>query len=337
MLEDKFKKIKYLKHKIKLKDLIIYLVPLLIILMVFVKVPYYIILGGGSIDMNDKIKIEKEYKSNGSFGALYVSEMRGNVFFYLLSYVVPSFDRVKISKVVYDNENTSDYDKREKIYFDNSTDMATLVAYQKAGKNINIINKKYKVMFISKNSKTDLKVGDKILKIDNNIINEYSDIENYIKEKKIGDSLSIEVLRDNKKIITKSDLIDIDGIPKLGIYISNDYSYKLAPKMKLKFDKKQEGPSGGLITALTIYNKLIKEDITKGKKILGTGTINEKGFVGPIGGVKEKLSGAAKEKADIVLVPKDNYDEAKKEKRNNNYKFKLISISTFDEALEKLK
>ena len=338
MLEDKIKKIKkFLKERIKIKDIIIYLIPLIIIILALIKVPYYIKLGGGSINIDDRIKIEGEYKSKGSFGALYVSEMRGNVLFYLLSYVVPGYDRVKISKVVYQNEKTSDYDKREKIYFDNSTDMATLVAYKKAGKNISITNKNYRVIYISKESKTDLKIGDKLLKMDNNIIKEYGDIEKYLKSKKINDTISIEVLRDNKKVLTNTTLINIDNSPKMGIYISNNYSYKLNPKMKLDFDKKQEGPSGGLITALTIYNKLVKEDITKGKKIVGTGTINEEGLVGPIGSVKDKLSGASKEKADIVLVPDSNYKEALKEKNKNKYKFKLISVKSFDEALEKLK
>lgn len=337
MLEAILNKIKGFKDKIKLKDLIFYLVPLTIILLAFIKVPYYIKLGGGSIDINDRIKIEGEYKSKGSLGALYVSEMRGNVLFYLLSYVVPGIEKVKISKVVYDNEDTNDYDKREKIYFDNSTDMATLVAYKKAGKSISITNNNYKVIYISKDSKTDLKIGDKILEVDNNKIKEYSDIQKYIDSKKINDKVSILVLRDKKEVITNSNLIDIEGKPKLGILISNDFDYKLNPKMKLNFDKKQEGPSGGLITALTIYNKLVKEDITNGKKIVGTGTINEEGLVGPIGGIKEKLSGASSEKADIVLVPESNYKEAISVKNKKKYKFKLISVKTFDEALEKIK
>ena len=215
--------------------------------------------------------------------------------------------------------------------------MATLVAYQKAGKSVSVTNNNYKVTYISKDSKTNLKIGDKLLKIDNNVIKEYKDIENNIKNKKINDTVLIEVLRDGKKEVTNSTLIDIEGLPKLGIYISNNYSYKLDPKMKLNFDKKQEGPSGGLITALTIYNKLVKEDITKGKKIVGTGTINKDGLVGPIGGVKYKLSGAAKEKADIVLVPEENYKESLKELNKHKYKFKLIGVKTFDEALDKLK
>ena len=56
-------------------------------------------------------------------------------------------------------------------------------------------------------------------------------------------------------------------------------------------------------TALLIYDYLTEEDITKGRTIVGTGTIDENGNVGSIGGVKYKLKGAVKNKAEIFLVP----------------------------------
>ena len=50
---------------------------------------------------------------------------------------------------------------------------------------------------------------------------------------------------------------------------------------------------------LAIYNSLVDKDITKGKKVVGTGTIEEDGSVGSIGGVKYKLNGAVRQKADV--------------------------------------
>ena len=62
---------------------------------------------------------------------------------------------------------------------------------------------------------------------------------------------------------------------------------------------------------LAIYNSLVDKDITKGKKVVGTGTIEEDGSVGSIGGVKYKLNGAVRQKADVFLVPAgENYEEA---------------------------
>ena len=89
--------------------------------------------------------------------------------------------------------------------------------------------------------------------------------------------------------------------------------------------------------SLTIYNKLVKEDITNGKKIVGTGTIDVDGKVGEIGGVKYKLIGAVKNKADIFICPVENYEEAVKVAKEKDYDIKIISAKTFDEVLEKLK
>ena len=49
--------------------------------------------------------------------------------------------------------------------------------------------------------------------------------------------------------------------------------------------------------ALTIYNKLTPEDITKGKIITGTGTIERNGSIGEVSGIEHKLKGAIFNKA----------------------------------------
>ena len=89
--------------------------------------------------------------------------------------------------------------------------------------------------------------------------------------------------------------------------------------------------------ALDIYNKITEYDLTKGKKIAGTGSIDAEGNIGKIDGVKYKLKGAVNKKADVFIVPYENYDEAIKIKEKNNYNIKIIESSTLKEAIEKLK
>ena len=89
--------------------------------------------------------------------------------------------------------------------------------------------------------------------------------------------------------------------------------------------------------SLEIYSQLINKDITRGRKIVGTGTISEDGEVGEIDGVKYKLRGAVKNKAQIFITPSgDNYKEAVKEKKKNNYKIKIIEAKNFKQVLEEL-
>ncbi len=123
----------------------------------------------------------------------------------------------------------------------------------------------------------------------------------------------------------------------MGVSIIPIYDYQLDPELKLSFKRSESGPSGGLTMALTIYNRLVQEDITKGKKIVGTGTIDMDGNVGEIGGVTYKLQGAVSEKADVFIVPNGkNYEDVMKMKEKKGYDIEIIGVDTFEDALQKL-
>lgn len=310
--------------------------PIIITICLIIPVPYYVKLGGGTLVLNDEISIEGEGKEKGTFEALYVRESKAIVLTYLLSYVVPSFDREKVSDVVLDEEEEDSYNYREKLYFTSSLDAATKVAFEKAGKDVEVSSSKFLVIYIDKMAKTNLEVGDEILEINGEKVDSYDEMADLIGENKVNDQLKITVKRANKEVETTSTLIEIDKAPKLGVVISNEIKYSSDPKVQFDFNGRQAGPSGGLMIALTIYNKLMPEDITGGKKIVGTGTIDTSGNVGEIGGIKHKLIAASKKNADVVFVPNANYSEAKKLKEKKNYKFELVSVSTFDEAINYL-
>jgi len=93
------------------------------------------------------------------------------------------------------------------------------------------------------------------------------------------------------------------------------------------------GSSGGFANALFIYASLIDDDIIKNRKIVGTGTIDEDGNVGAIGGVKYKLKAALNSKADVFFVPDDNCLEAKNIKEEKKYDLNIVCIRNFDDAI----
>lgn len=314
------------------KEVISFFLPIIVAIIFIIPLPYYIRMGGGIIPLENRIQIKGEGK-NGYYGALYVRESKAVVLTYLASYVFPSFEKEKIENVTVDNEDETSYNYREKLYFTSSLEAAKKVAYEKAGKKVKVSSSKYTIIYIDKDNKTELKVGDEILSINNKKVNNYDSILDNISNSSKNGSINIEVLRDNKKINTVNKYIDIEGEKKLGIVVSNQLEYKVNPPIKFKFKGSEAGPSGGLMMSLVIYDKLMPKDITGGKKIVGTGTIDIEGNVGRIGGIKEKLGAANKKKADVVFVPKDNYKEAKKLYDKNGYKFKLISVEKFDDAV----
>ena len=318
------------------KEALSFILPIVFALIMICPVPYYVTIGGGVLSLDDKIKISGEKDKNGSLNSAYVMEIKSNVLFYLLSYVVPSYERSKVKDVILEEESIKDYAFRSRLDFTNSIDNATKVAFEKAGKEVKITKTHFYVSYVFKEAITDIKTGDEIIKIENSVISSYEELTNLITNYYYKDELKITVLRDKKEIICYAKPTIIEEAKKIGINIIEKYDLETNPKMTLNFTSSEQGPSGGLMLALNIYNKLVANDITKGKKIVGTGTIDFDGTVGAIGGVKYKVMGAAKAKADIFLVPIENYKEANDFKNEKGYKIKIIPISSFDEALIEL-
>jgi PDZ domain-containing protein len=101
-------------------------------------------------------------------------------------------------------------------------------------------------------------------------------------------------------------------------------------------ERNVQGNSAGLMQTLNLYNRLVEEDITKGLRIAGTGTMDVQGRVGPIGGVRQKVITAARDGIDVFFVPDADYEDARAELNLLNTSMKLISVATFLEAIEAL-
>ncbi len=155
-------------------------------------------------------------------------------------------------------------------------------------------------------------------------------LSNLVKEK-------VKVLRDNKELIVDSKLKEYDGKYKLGVAINQINDYITSPNIYFDLKDNELGPSGGLMAAIDIYNKITNSNLTKGDKITGTGTIDAEGNVGEIGGVKYKLIGAVNNGAKVFLCPKENYEEALKVAQDKKYDIIIKEVNTLSDAINYLK
>ena len=300
------------------------------------RLPYNLYVGGGIISLEKRMEVENAYETKGSLNISYVRSLRATIPSYLLSYVF-DWERESIENVKIDSEdNAKEMWAREKIYLQEANDNAIISAYKLADEEINIKNELLKVLYVDKDSEVDLKTGDIILSIDGIKINTNSDLEKILENKNIGDILKVEYNRSGKIDNGNVKVREIDGKKKLGIYIIKMYEYDTKRKVTLDFADREGGSSAGFMLSLAIYNKLTPFDLTKGRKIVGTGTIDSFGNVGEIGGVKYKLAGAVSSDADIFLVPTGNYEEAMKEKKENNYDIDIVEVKTLSDAVEYL-
>ena len=330
----------YLRLKKFMKDYYKTIIFLVICYFVFTfPLPYYIYAGGGTINIDDRVVIDGDKdKSKGSLNFAYVKELEGNVASFILGNIIPGYDIEKQEDVELNEDETSeDIMFRNKIYLENANQTAIMLAYQKAGKEVRIKNKHFYIIYVEDKEEDGLRVGDELLKVNGKEIENVEDYTNEIQNHEVGEKIKVTVKRDDKEKDVMATVKEGEGYKVTGVSVSTIYEYDTNPKVELNFKESEGGPSGGLMLTLAIYDKLTKGDLTNGLKIVGTGTISSDGTVGEIGGVKYKLNGAVKAKADLFLVPKgDNYKEALKEKEEHDYDIEIKAIGTFDEAVEYL-
>lgn len=300
------------------------------------ELPYKIYKPGGEVLLNDRVKFSEPYEQSGKLGMAYVSVVRGNIPFLLLSYLLPDWDIYSDSDLTLENESWSETLKKDQILFSQSIDSAIISAYTLANKDINIKKEVAHITYIDDMANTTVKLFDILLKVDNESVNDLEQLRSIVSKHKSGDELSLLVLRDDKEVLEKATVYDTDDGPKIGLAITTTYEYDENPSVNIEARQSESGPSGGLMMSLAIYNGLVSEDITKGLNIIGTGTIDVLGNVGAIGGVKYKLLGAVKKKCDVFLVPIDNLEEANQIKNEKNLDIKIIGVKTLSDALNEL-
>lgn len=301
-------------------------------------VNYYIVIGGGISDVSDRVVVEDGYTSKGSFNLSYVSELKGTTLSYLLSYVMPHWKKVSMDDYKYTvDEDYEDIEFRSELDLLYSNSNAIYYAYQLADRSCEVINTDVYVIVKFSNYDNPLEVGDKLLKINGIKCSTLTEIQEEILKIE-EDEVSVTVLRDDKEIVLNCTLYEEENRKILGVGLQSVTTYDVDPEVNFHFEKNESGPSAGMITTLSIYDQLTEGDLTKGKLIAGTGTIEADGSIGQIGEVEYKLLGAVHGGAEVFLVPAgENYQDCKKMKKEENLDVKLIPVKNINEAVEKLK
>ena len=314
-----------------------YLCLIFILLLFVIKFDYYVYSPGSLVDLTDRIKVENSYNSKGSFNLTYVTARPGNIPNILLSKIISTWDLVNLDNIRVENESEEEIVERDKVFLKETSYDAIIAAFKATNKEYKIDSIDLTISYVFDMANTNLKVGDIIKKVNNIKINTFEDLKNEINKYKEKDNIKIEVLRNNKVVECYSILQKENDRLIIGVTLAELKNITTNPKIEYIFKDNESGSSRGLMCALDIYNKITEFDLTKGRKISGTGSIDENGNVGEIEGVKYKLSGAVKNNSDIFIVPSKNYKEALKLKEKNNYDIEIIEADTLVNVIEKLK
>ncbi|KTS80421.1 ATP-dependent serine peptidase containing a PDZ domain protein, partial [Microbacterium testaceum] len=125
---------------------------------------------------------------------------------------------------------------------------------------------------------------------------------------------------------------DVNGQQQWLVGISLALGFDLPVDVKIQLND-IGGPSAGMMFALGIIDKMSPGDLTGGQHIAGTGTIDEQGQVGAIGGIRQKLYGARDAGATWFLAPSANCNEVVGHVPNG---IRVFSVSTLSDSLKVL-
>lgn len=173
------------------------------------------------------------------------------------------------------------------------------------------------VASVSDDAVTDaLAPGDVIVEIDGEVVADSRDVVAAVQASTPGATVELTVETDGEARTVPIRLGTSELAPETP-YIGVMLTTELDLPVDVSIDAGEiGGPSAGLLFALAIVELLGPEDLTDGRIVAGTGTVDRDGVVGPIGGVRQKVvgatSGSASAPAAVFLVPRANLAEARR-------------------------
>ncbi|MFD5452770.1 YlbL family protein [Streptomyces sp. NPDC003470] len=189
-----------------------------------------------------------------------------------------------------------------------------------------------------------LHAGDVIRAVDGTAVEEPGDVADLVTKHKAGQDVVFTIVpakeqaaaEKQNRTPTRTEKVTIttaasdDAGEKraiVGISAGTDHTFPFSVDIKLA---DVGGPSAGLMFALGIYDKLTPGSLTGGAFVAGTGTIDDAGKVGPIGGIGMKTIGAREKGARYFLTPADNCKAAAEDTPGG---LTLVKVGTIDDAI----
>lgn len=174
-----------------------------------------------------------------------------------------------------------------------------------------------------------LQTGDQFVAVDGIPVTSAAEIAQYVQERGAGSEISLEIIRGGQELTFVVVPAFLDGQDRAYIGVTLDADYEFPIEIDILLDR-IGGPSAGMMFALAIYDLLTPGALVSDLTVSGTGTIDEDGDVGAIGGLPQKLWAAAEADTDLFLMPIGNCVDLPAEVPPG---LLIAPVATLDEAL----
>jgi PDZ domain-containing protein len=246
------------------------------------------------------------------------------------------------SRAVYPREafydpdvSEQDVDTQSAVQMVSSQDTAISVALRELGYHLEKITE---VLAVKPGSPADgkLKTRDRILSVNGQVIDDSTEVSKLVRDTPAGEAATFVVSRDGRQRtlrVVPEPSADDPSVPLVGIVVGPSYDFPF--DVSVNIPERIGGPSAGLMFSLAVYDTLTPGALTGGAAVAGTGTIGERGNVGPIGGIQQKIVAAADSGAELFFVPPGNCESAMAVGLDDK-EMRLVKAPTMHSAVESL-
>lgn len=236
--------------------------------------------------------------------------------------------------------NQRDLNRIDKLDVQSSKRLAALVALRALGRKVTVTGGGVRIDEVDPAAPAHgagLAAGMVITKVDGTTVRSLVALRKALARRASGDAVSLAVLDGSRRRTIATRLTSSASAP--GRALLGIAGEDVAPNVKLPIAVKIDtgnlgGPSAGLAFSLEIYDSLTGRKLSRDRKVAVTGTIDQDGKVGLVGGIQGKTLGAREAGFDLMLVPMAEVGTARK---HAGSQLRVIGVRTFTDALRELR
>jgi len=313
-----------------------------------ISIPYFVITPGSATEVGPLVSVGgKSAPEKGEFFLTTISIRQGKEIDYLLAKLSKEIELVPENNILAPDQSQEDYDREQAENMLASKNNAIIAAFRQADKPLRVKKEGIEIFGLVKNQHNGLQQGDLITAIDQTPTLTAEELIGYLSTKKAGDQVVVHLVRNKQELDQTVTLIQLPvqagEKPRAGLGIMPIARIRVVTNPPVVIHTEDiGGPSAGLMFSLEVLNQLVPEDLTRGYKIAGTGTIDDQGNVGQIGGIQHKIVAANAAGAQIFFCPKDlqpgddNEKVVKQKVKELGLPIKIVPVATLKEAVDYL-
>ncbi len=301
-----------------------------------VRVPYYAMAPGSAVDVEPLVSVEggPSFEPQGSVYLTTVSLRQVTVFGAIRGWLDPDTDVVEEDTIVPPDTDPDELRELNQQLMNSSKDAARGVAFEQLGYDA-ISGTGATVVDVVPRSPSDgaLRPDDTIVELAGAPVRIDGDVISLLDQRSPDDLVDLVVERDGGRVPVQVRLgsrPDARDQAFLGVGLSTrdlklDFPYEVDIE-----SERIGGPSAGLAFTLELLDVLTEGELTGGREVAATGTIELDGSVGDVGGVAQKTSAVGAAGIDLFLVPRAELPGARRAAGGD---LQVEPVDTLEDAL----